>query len=104
MTMALNKARLYQLHRFLAPIMVIPIFITLITGSLYQLADLSRKEDEFRWLLAWHKGHFGILNLASVYPFLNALGLLTLAITGILMWFQKPRRQQRRTQDTNASD
>lgn len=91
--MALNKARLYKLHRSIAPIMVLPILLTLITGSLFEFADLSGNEDNFRWLLAWHKGHFGILNLAAVYPFLNALGLLTMAITGILMWFQRPRRQ-----------
>ncbi len=102
--MALNKARLYQLHRWMAPTMVLPILLTLITGSLFQFADLSGKEDDFQWLLALHKGHFGILNLAAIYPFLNALGLLTLAITGILMWFQRPRRQQRGSQDTNASD
>lgn len=102
--MTLNKARLYQLHRFLAPIMVLPILLTLITGSLFQLADLSGSEDRFQWLLAWHKGQFGILNLSTIYPFLNALGLLTMAITGIVMWFQRPRRKQRRSQDTNASD
>lgn len=95
--MAFNKARLYQLHRFLAPIMVLPILLTLITGSLYQLADLTGSEDNFNWLLAWHKGHLGILNLAFIYPFLNALGLLTMAITGIVMWFQRSRRQQRRS-------
>lgn len=46
-------------------------------------------------LLDWHKGHFGKLNLEAIYPFLNALGLLTLAITGISMWLKirSPSRQ-----------
>lgn len=56
------------------------------------MADLSDKGEVFGWLLELHKGHFGSLNLDVIYPFLNALGLLTLVITGIMMWFQLRRR------------
>lgn len=86
------QARLRQLHRTIAPIMILPVLLTLITGSLYQIVDLGEKGKDFDWLLDWHKGHFGSLNLEAVYPFLNALGLLTLAITGISMWVQMRRR------------
>ena len=92
--MAISKARLYQLHRVLAPIMVLPILLTLVTGSLYQIADLGDQGDAYDWLLDLHKGNFGSLKLATIYPFLNALGLLTMAITGIAMW-TKTRRPQR---------
>ena len=92
--MALNKARFYQLHRVLAPIMVLPILLTLITGSLYQVADLGGQGDAYDWLLDLHKGNFGSLKLAAIYPFLNALGLLTMATTGIVMW-TKTRRNRR---------
>lgn len=87
--MKIYPARLRQLHRTLAPIMVLPILLTLITGSIYQIMDLGGNGGSFDWLLDWHKGHFGILNLDRIYPFLNALGLLTLAITGISMWLQR---------------
>lgn len=93
--MAINQARLRQLHRTLAPIMLLPILLTLVTGVLYQMADLSDKGEDFGWLLELHKGHFGSLNLDIIYPFLNALGLLTLVITGIIMWFQLRRRTRR---------
>jgi uncharacterized iron-regulated membrane protein len=95
--MTTNKARWRQLHRTLAPIMLLPILLTLITGSIYQIADLADKGDSFGWLIELHKGHFGNINLEIIYPFLNALGLLVLAITGISMWFQTNRRPQRRS-------
>ncbi|MBD2039433.1 PepSY domain-containing protein [Microcoleus sp. FACHB-672] len=93
--MSINKARLRQLHSMLAPIMVLPILLTLITGLFYQMADVADKEADFFWLLELHKGNFGPLNLEVIYPFLNALGLFTLAITGITLWFQTPRRHLR---------
>lgn len=93
--MASNKARWRQLHRTLAPIMLLPLLLTLITGSLYQIADLNDRGDVFNWLIEWHKGHFGNINLEIIYPFLNALGLLVMAITGISMWLQ--RRPQTRS-------
>ncbi len=75
--------------------MLLPILLTLITGSLYQAFDTQGKGEEFDWLLALHKGHFGSLNLEVVYPYLDALGLLALAITGISMWVQLRRRPDR---------
>ncbi|MBW4683472.1 MAG: PepSY domain-containing protein [Microcoleus vaginatus WJT46-NPBG5] len=93
--MSISKARLRQLHSLLAPIMVLPILLTLITGFFYQMADVAGKEADFLWLLDLHKGSFGSLNLEIIYPFLNALGLFTLAITGITLWFQTPHRRSR---------
>ena len=89
--MRIYQARLRQLHRAIAPVMILPILLTLITGSIYQILDLGGKGGDFAWLLDWHIGHFGRLNLEVIYPFLNALGLLTLAITGISMWVQMRR-------------
>lgn len=92
-----SKNRLRQLHRALAPVMLLPILLTLITGSIYQMLDLMGKGDDFDWLLSLHKGAFGVLNLEIIYPFLNALGLLVLAITGISMWLQMRGRSNKRT-------
>jgi hypothetical protein len=87
---------LRQTHRVLAPIMLLPIVLTVITGSLYQLVDMAGKDESFEWLLDLHKGNFGILNLESVYPFLNSLGLMILVATGIVMWLQPKRRFQKK--------
>lgn len=94
--MTTSKKRSYfqnirHLHRTLAPIMVLPLLLTAITGTIYQIVDLAGKGDTFDWLLDWHKGHFGVLNLEVIYPFLNALGLFILILTGISMWLRSPR-------------
>lgn len=93
--MANRQIQLRQVHRRIAPVMLLPILLTLITGSLYQVVDLGGKGGDFDWLLDLHKGDFGIINLEKIYPFLNALGLLVLAITGISLWLQTRRRPRR---------
>lgn len=98
--MRIPQARLRQLHRQLAPIMILPVLLTLITGVLYQIVDLGGKGEDFNWLLDWHKGHFGSLNLEIIYVFLNALGLLTLAITGIWLWYSTRRKSRKRGGET----
>lgn len=90
-----RQSRFRQIHRVLAPIMVLPILLTLITGTSYQIADLSGQDRAFDWLLQLHKGNFFLINLESIYVFLNALGLLFLAVTGIAMWNQVRRRPVR---------
>jgi len=77
-----------QLHRALAPIMLFPLLLTLTTGLLFQVAVLNGKETDFLWLLALHRGKFGSINLEIVYVFLNAIGLLFLVVTGMIMWFK----------------
>ena len=94
--MTTSQSRWRKLHRILAPVMILPVLLTLITGSIYQLVDLSGQGERFDWLLDLHKGHFGILNLETIYPFLNSIGLLILAITGISMWLQKRRVSRKR--------
>lgn len=84
--------RIRQLHRSLVPFMVLPLLLTLITGTLFQIAAASGWASDFFWLLELHQGKFGALNLEYVYPFLNAAGLLTLVVTGSLMWLKTRRR------------
>ncbi|MEH1923130.1 hypothetical protein [Nostoc sp.] len=101
MTTAKNNSQYFQdirhLHLMLAPIMLLPLLLTTITGTVYQIVDLAGKKDEFHWLLHWHKGDFGILNLEVIYPFLNALGLLVLLFTGIFMWLRLQRTSRKQS-------
>ncbi len=92
--MALNKARLRQLHKAMVPIMALPLLLTLTTGMLFQIAVASDRANDFLWLLDLHRGKFGQVNLEMVYPILNGLGLLTLVMTGLIMWFQTPNRRR----------
>jgi hypothetical protein len=93
--MPIRTNRLKHIKYVLAPFVVLPLLLTLTTGSLYQLSDLSGHGDEFDWLLDLHKGNFGPLKLGVIYPFLNALGLLIMVTAGILLWYQgQTRRRQ----------
>jgi hypothetical protein len=89
-----QSSQFRQFHRAIAPIMALPLLLTAITGSIYQIADLSGNEAE--WLLDLHKGNFGVLKLEAIYPFLNALGLLALLATGISIWLQMRRSSRSR--------
>ncbi|MEA5535331.1 PepSY domain-containing protein [Crocosphaera sp. XPORK-15E] len=88
----ISKKRLRNLHYTLAPLMIFPLLLTAITGSLFQVAELTGNGREFSWLLALHRGKFGMIDLRMVYPFLNAFGILLLGVTGILMWLQVRRK------------
>ena len=89
--------RLRHLHRSLVPIMAMPLLVTVTTGIGFQMAVVSGRASDFSWLLALHRGQFGRINLEMVYPFLNGLGLLTLLVTGLVMWWQMPRRSSQRS-------
>jgi uncharacterized iron-regulated membrane protein len=96
-----NK-QLRKIHRSLAPIMLAPIVLTLVTGTAYQMFDLAGQGDGVDWLLDIHKGNFGVLDLQIIYPFLNALGLLVLAVTGISMWLQMRQTRNQREVDSEG--
>ncbi|MGA0197896.1 MAG: peptidase [Prochlorotrichaceae cyanobacterium] len=72
-------------HRWIAPILALPIFLTVITGM---LATIVQEWDleiglKWQWLMQIHTGDF--LHLGKIYPILNGLGLLALLITGLSM-------------------
>ena len=93
-----------HLHRILAPIMLLPLLLTTITGTVYQVVDLAGQEKAFKWLLHWHKGHFGALNLEVIYPFLNALGLFLLLFTGISMWQRSQHSSKNQSTEVKSND
>jgi hypothetical protein len=96
--MALNKMMIRKIHRILAPILFLPLVVTVLTGSLYQIALLNQNFDYY-WLIQIHKGKWGPVDLQAVYPFLNGLGLLIMVATGLSMWLQtRPNRRPKRTE------
>ena len=94
----MKAIKIRQPHRLLAPIMVIPILFTVITGVIYQIAELGGFEAQIRFVIHWHKGNFYYVDFQKSFPFLNGLGSLVLAITGLQMWF-KSRRSSKRPQN-----
>ena len=95
--MPIDRVRVRKLHRALVPFMVFPLLITLMTGLLFQFVVVSNRASDFLWLLELHRGKFGQINLELIYPFVNALGLLTLLVTGLLMWLQTVLRRSKKS-------
>lgn len=93
MTQALVTQRLLrQIHRGLAPFLLLPILLTVLSGSLYQIALLAGQAGDYYWLMQIHRGNFGVINLEAIFPFLNGLGLFVMVASGISMWAQMQRR------------
>ena len=75
------------------PFVAFPLLLTLTTGMGFQFAVAGGRANDFLWLLELHRGKFGSINLELLYPILNALGLLTLVVTGLMMWLQTRNRK-----------
>jgi hypothetical protein len=96
------KRAFRKYHRWIAPILSLPIFLTVITGMLTTVVQ------EWDWnlgvkrslLMKIHTGEF--LHLEGIYPILNGLGLLALLITGLSMtglFNSKPRKTSSSSQE-----
>ncbi|MBD2339593.1 peptidase [Calothrix sp. FACHB-156] len=71
-------------HRQIAIALCIPLFLTVLTGMGYTIADEWFHQGELgEFLLRIHT--FEILRLGKIYPILNGLGLVGLLITGLSM-------------------
>ena len=73
-----------KLHRSITLIAVLPLFITVISGSLYSLFQYFRLD--FFWLMKIHTGNFFFINLQPLYTPL--VGFLTIAaiISGLFLF------------------
>lgn len=91
-----NLANFRKLHSTMAPIVMLPLFITVFTGVAYRLGKswfgLSR--DQVHFLMVIHEGEYLGQTLEPVYVLLNGLGLLWMLITGLTMVFQNMKRSR----------
>lgn len=96
-----------KLHRAVAPIVLLPMFITVLTGVTYRIGKswfgLSR--DQVHFLMVIHEGEYFGQVLEPVYVLLNGLGLLWMLITGSVMVWQNLSKTQwfRRSASSDAS-
>ncbi|MBE9118748.1 PepSY domain-containing protein [Lusitaniella coriacea LEGE 07157] len=82
--------RFRKLHRTIAPIVLLPLLVTVFTGVTYRLGKswfgLSR--DRVHFLMTIHEGEYLGDTLEPLYVLLNGLGLLWMLITGGMMLWQ----------------
>ncbi len=78
-------------HRTLAPIVLLPLFVTVATGVSYRLGKswLGLSRDQIHLLMSIHEGEYLGQTLEPVYVLLNGLGLLWMLVTGTIMVFQQ---------------
>ena len=83
-----------KLHRTIAPIVILPLLVTVTSGVVYRLSKdwfgLSR--DQVHFLMTLHEGEYLGKTLEPFYVLLNGLGLLWMLTTGGFMAFQHVRK------------
>ncbi|MFM7423737.1 MAG: PepSY domain-containing protein [Elainella sp.] len=94
----MNVRQFRQLHQTVAPFVILPLSITILTGVTYRLAKswfgLSR--DQVHWLMVLHEGEYLGQFWEPVYVLLNGMGALWMLVTGsVMVWqnFSRWRRQ-----------
>jgi hypothetical protein len=83
-----------KLHRTLAPIVLLPLVITVTTGVTYRLSKdwFGLTRDQVHFLMTLHEGEYLGSTLEPFYVLLNGLGLLWMLVTGGVMAFQHFRK------------
>ena len=89
------QARMRELHRRFAPIVVLPLLVTVLSGVAYRLARdwFGASRDQAHWLMVVHDGEWLGPDLEPVVVLLNAIGLLWMLVSGALILIERWRRQ-----------
>ena len=76
-----------KIHRKITAISAIPLLITILSGTIYSILQ-PLGVDAF-WLIKWHTGNFGIINLQPFYPiFLGTASIISI-VSGIRLLQKK---------------
>ncbi|MEM1368621.1 MAG: PepSY domain-containing protein [Cyanobacteria bacterium P01_H01_bin.15] len=90
----MKRQTIREIHQAIAPLVFLPVLITVITGVTYRLSKdwFGATRDQVHFLMVIHEGeYFGEWG-KSIYVLLNGLGVLWLLGTGIVMVVQNWRR------------
>ena len=77
-----NKTK--KLHRRMTLLAALPLFITVISGSLYSLFQYFGLD--FFWLMKIHTGNFFFINLQPLYTPVVGFLTITAIISGLLLF------------------
>jgi hypothetical protein len=86
-SLASNASKVRYLHRFLAPIFFLPLFISTITGLTFRLSQawFGLSEEQTEIFMNIHQGNYLGPFLRVIYVLLIGLGLLGILVTGMQM-------------------
>ena len=77
-----------KIHRKITAISAIPLLITIISGTIYSFLQ-PLGIDAF-WLIKWHTGNFGIINLQPFYSILLGITSIISIVSGFRLLQKKP--------------
>ena len=80
------KTNKRKIHRKITAISAIPLLITILSGTIYSILQ-PIGIDPF-WLIKWHTGNFGIINLQPFYSIILGIASIFSIISGVKL-FQK---------------
>ncbi|SKB11834.1 PepSY-associated TM helix [Planktothrix sp. PCC 11201] len=94
--------QLWKLHRKIAPIIFIPLFLTAFTGMAYRLGRswMRLSEEKADILLMIHQGEFLGEPLVPIYVLLVGLGLIAMLVTGLTMVRLTQKKRKNPTKDS----
>ena len=75
------------IHRKITAISAIPLLITILSGTIYSILQ-PLGIDAF-WLIKWHTGNFGIINLQPFYSIFLGIASIISVISGIRLLQKK---------------
>ena len=77
------KTNKRKIHRKITAISAIPLLITIVSGTIYSVLQ-PLGVDAF-WLIKWHTGKFGIINLQPFYSIFLGIASIISLISGIFL-------------------
>ena len=76
-----------KIHRKITTISAIPLLITIVSGTIYSILQ-PLGVDAF-WLIKWHTGNFGIINLQPLYSIFLGIASMISIISGLRLLQRK---------------
>ena len=76
-----SKINKRKIHRKVAALSAIPLLITIVSGTIYSILQ-PLGVDAF-WLIKWHTGNFGMINLQPFYSIFLGIATIISVISGI---------------------
>ena len=74
------KTNKRKIHRKITAISAIPLLITILSGTIYSILQ-PLGVDAF-WLIKWHTGNFGFVNLQPFYSIFLGIASIISIISG----------------------
>ena len=79
--MKILKPNKRKIHRKITAISAIPLLITILSGTIYSILQ-PLGIDAF-WLIKWHTGNFGIINLHPFYSLFLGIASIISILSGL---------------------